>query len=157
MNVKLYLLLPLIILVASSLVNTSQQADAERQHAFSFSSHINRGIPGQGAAFNTWQGSGNFGDASLQGKGFASATFNNRGEKTELRMAFTLSEPYELSPSKNQLVMKAVVESSSMPSFPVGAVFNLQITKGDGARDGSVCYFLPSESGCQSPATVVIN
>ena len=48
--------------------------------------------------------------------------------------------------------------SSSMPSIPSGTALDLQITKSARARDGSACYLLPNgESGCQSPAIVVIN
>ena len=153
---RILFVIPALVLLTTIFVQHPVFAASE-QHTFTFSYHHNFGVPGGGAAFNVWQGNGNFKDGILTGKGFASATYSDRGQKTILEMKFSLSEPYELDASGNKLTANAYVESSTMPSFPAGTTFKIVIEKGNKPSTGVVCYVLPSESGCQGPATVVIN
>ncbi len=75
-----------------------------------------------------------------------------------LRLCVELSGPYRLASSGNELVVTAVVVKSSMPSFPVGTVFEIRTVESSSGRNGWVWYILPTwESGGQSPTTVEIN
>ncbi|MFH1328996.1 MAG: hypothetical protein ABIH76_09205 [Candidatus Bathyarchaeota archaeon] len=155
-RIKLQFLLPLVVLLMA-LAIVPQPVFSDSNHTFVFSSHHSHGIRGEGAAFNIWHGHGTFQDGVLEGQGFISLGYPKGVEKTSLYANFTLSEPYELSPSGDELTMQATIDSSTLPTFPDGTVFWITIFEGEKRREGWVYYFLPTESGGQSPTTVVIN
>jgi hypothetical protein len=159
---KIYTLTSFLVLYALLFSMPIVQVAAESdRHSFAFSARHTFAVPGAGAAFNTWQGSGLIKDGYASGSGFLKASFLVRGTWREYEADFVFTGGFQfLDPDR--LLLNATVIKSTITSFQSGASFQILLIRGGKPPEGNVSYFIPSldsycESGSQSPAVVVIN
>ncbi len=154
-------LLSTILLSTLILALPIAQSNAQQdQHTFTFSARHTFSIPGQGVAFNSWQGAGLIKDGVAKGSGFHKASYLNRGVWQEYEVSFIFTGGFEFLDQRS-LLIDALVVSSTISSFNVGESFQIYLIKGDRPSEGYVAYYISSynnyrESGSQGPAFVVI-
>jgi len=159
---KIQILTFLLVISALLLSIPALQVEAGKAQysSFTFSARHTFAVPGEGAAFNTWQGSGLIRDGFASGSGFHKASFHVNGAWQVYEVHFVFTGGFRFLDS-NRLLVDAVVVKSTISSFQLGASFQILLEEGEKPTQGTVSYYIPSfgqfyESGSQSPAVVVI-